>query len=120
MVNPQVEYQKAGNNITEGKIMVLNMYSSLNRTLKSAETAISTRNIEKAHNSLTEAQNILYSLNSVLDFEKGGEIAKSLSILYEFMTKRLQDANLKKDLKLLEEVMDIANDLEVTWNKILL
>jgi flagellar protein FliS len=47
--------------------------------------------------------------------EKGGEISTNLRSLYNYMYKRLLDANMKKDLKIIDEVSEYIKDLRDTW-----
>lgn len=46
---------------------------------------------------IARAQDILYELNTVLDVEKGGQIAQNLRALYNFMQRHLSEANIRKD-----------------------
>ena len=57
-------------------------------------------------------------LRAALDKEAGGEIAEGLDALYEYMTTRLLEANLKNQIDILEEVQRLLNDLRGAWNAI--
>ena len=50
--------------------------------------------------------------------ENGGEVAENLSRLYDFMTRHLVDANLKKDLRALQDVRQMMTELRDTWNQV--
>jgi flagellar protein FliS len=43
------------------------------------------------------------------------EISQSLALLYDYMYRRLIDANIKKDKDILEEVLGFAKELRDTW-----
>jgi flagellar protein FliS len=45
----------------------------------------------------------------------GGEIALNLEALYIYMTSRLVEANLKNDIKILQEVKGLINDIRESW-----
>ncbi|WP_300674441.1 flagellar export chaperone FliS [Desulfoluna sp.] len=47
---------------------------------------------------------ILTELTAALDMERGGEIAENLSSLYDYMARRLTEANIKNDTESLREV----------------
>ena len=58
---------------------------------------------------------IVASLDSYLDHEKGGEVSKILEALYDYIVRQLYQANLTNDLSLLEEVASLLNDVRAGW-----
>jgi flagellar protein FliS len=67
---------------------------------------------------ITRAQDIINELNAVLDMDAGGEIAANLRRLYCFMIKRLSEANIKKDPRLVREVIRLMEELSQGWKAI--
>jgi len=61
---------------------------------------------------------ILDSLRVTLDHEKGGELAGNLSGLYDYMTRRLLEANATKDVKMLMEVADLVKEIQAAWSQV--
>ncbi|MDD2721917.1 MAG: flagellar export chaperone FliS [Gallionella sp.] len=57
-------------------------------------------------------------LNASLDKEVGGELALNLSALYDYMSKRLLEANMKNDMAALDEVSRLLSDLKGGWDDI--
>jgi flagellar protein FliS len=57
-------------------------------------------------------------LRASLDMNVGGDIAKNLDALYEYMASRLLQANLKNDPAILEEVQRLLSGLRGAWNAI--
>lgn len=57
-------------------------------------------------------------LNASLDKEIGGDLARNLSALYDYMVRRLTDANLKNDAKALDEVSGLLAELKDAWESI--
>lgn len=53
-----------------------------------------------------------------LDREAGGDIANNLASLYEYMVRRLVQANLKNQPAILDEVHDLLNDIRSAWVEI--
>lgn len=53
-----------------------------------------------------------------LDEETGGELAKNLKSLYEYMSNRLLMANLKNDVEGLDEVARLLGELKLAWEQI--
>ena len=67
---------------------------------------------------LSKAIGIVGGLRQALDVQKGGEIAENLDRLYEYMTTRLMEANLKNDPAILEEVSDLLREVKTGWDAI--
>lgn len=57
-------------------------------------------------------------LNASLNKDVGGELAHSLSALYDYMVKRLLFANLNNDMTALEEVSTLLGGLKEAWDSI--
>jgi flagellar protein FliS len=55
---------------------------------------------------------ILTELTAALDMERGGEIAANLASLYEYMTRRLTEANIKNSADPLHEVESLIISLK--------
>lgn len=59
-----------------------------------------------------------HGLKASLDVEAGGGMAEKLYALYEYMTSRLLFANLKNELKALDEVGSLLGELHGAWQAI--
>ncbi len=66
---------------------------------------------------LGRAVRLIDGLRSCLDKERGGEIAANLAALYEYMTRRLTEANLRNDPRGLSEVADLMEQLRSGWEQ---
>jgi len=53
-----------------------------------------------------------------LDEQAGGELARNLKALYEYMSSRLLMANLKNDVEGLDEVARLLGELKGAWEQI--
>ncbi|GAB3505008.1 flagellar export chaperone FliS [Pseudoxanthomonas daejeonensis] len=65
-----------------------------------------------------EACAIIGHLNGSLDHEAGGEVASNLSALYDYIVRRLIEANLHNDRAALSESLDLLGEIESAWNAI--
>ncbi len=65
-----------------------------------------------------KAIGIVGGLRQALDVEKGGELAVNLDSLYEYMTTRLMEANLKNDTVIIEEVSELLREVKSGWDAI--
>jgi len=102
---------------TPGQLVVL-LYEGAVDHLNRAELAYQEtgpERIEKFHNHLIACQNIITELTVSLDMEKGGDIAKNLFRLYDYINRRLVDANLEKTIEPLKEVKEILSNLKSAW-----
>ncbi|MHC1682455.1 MAG: flagellar export chaperone FliS [Clostridiaceae bacterium] len=84
---------------------------------KIARQAICDKNIKVAHENILKTQNIYYELMATLDVSQGQEWANDLMSIYDFITRRLTDANIKKDIKIMDEIIPLIEDVRDTWNE---
>lgn len=96
--------------------LILVLYDELIKCLNLAKEEMSVKNIEESHNLLIKSQRIIRELMCSLNL-KAGEIAVNLYRLYEYMHYRLVQANLEKDIQMVEEVIDLIKPLREAWIK---
>lgn len=84
---------------------------------KIGRQAIIDKDIKKSHENIIKTQNIFYELMATLDVAKGGDWANSLMSIYDFIVRRLTDANIKKDAAIMDEVIPLIEDIRDTWNQ---
>ncbi|BCV20800.1 flagellar export chaperone FliS [Moorella sp. Hama-1] len=114
-LNPyQVYQQNAVMTAKPGELTAM-LYDGLARFLYQARQAIDMQRIAEANHALLRAQDIVNYLAGTLDLNY--EISASLGDLYNFMLRRLVEANLKKDSAVVEEVLDLVKDLSAAWRE---
>lgn len=101
---------------TPAEILIL-LYEGAIRFLNLAKAGMEEGNVEKYHNNLLKAQRIIVEFMTSLDMEIGGEVSKNLYALYEYYYFRLVQANIKKDITMVEEVLSHLRDLKATWEE---
>lgn len=111
--NAYQQYQNNMINTASPQELTLMLYNGLIKFLNLAAQGIEEHSIEKANNNIGRAQDILSEFMSTLDFDY--EISKSLMSLYDYMNRRLIEANIKKDREIIVEVLDFAEELRDTW-----
>jgi len=95
------------------------LYQRAVELLKEAEKLIEDKEYMKANENLKKAQDIVTELNLSLDMEKGGQIAQNLRALYNYMFRRLIDANVKKDIEAAREVRGMLEELLDAWREVM-
>lgn len=118
-------YASAGNAYKSNEVMtapkkklVIMLYDGAVKNLKIAKLSMGDKNIEKTNNAIIKAQNILAEFMSTLNFDEGGDIAKGLMNLYQYMYDRTIRANIDKNPEILDEVIGMLEDLRDTWSRI--
>jgi len=64
------------------------------------------------------AISIIDGLKVSLNKEAGGDIAENLDRLYDYMQRRLVEANLHSDKSILDEVAGLLNEIKGAWDAI--
>ena len=57
----------------------------------------------------------MLGLQSALDYEKGGDIAKNLNELYGYVTRRLIHINVNNDIEALREIRGLIAQIREAW-----
>ena len=95
------------------------LYMKAIDVLKEAEELIKEKKYVEANEKIKRAQDIVVELNLSLDIEKGGQIAKNLRAMYNYLFQRLIEGNVKKDINALKEVRGFLEDLLETWREVM-
>ena len=77
------------------------------------------RRIELINTQLLKAQSILTELQSGLNFEAGGEFARTMNRLYDYHNRRLLEANVRKRVEPVIEVERLVRELRDAWAQML-
>lgn len=77
------------------------------------------RRLEIVNQQLLKAQAIVSELQGGLNFEAGGEVAKTLNSLYDYYNRRLFEANLRKQVTPVIEVEKMLGELRAGWAEML-
>ncbi len=102
---------------SKGRLIVM-LYDGAIKFLKLAIKELEENNYAEKGRYISKAQDIINELNAVLDMEAGGQIATNLRQLYLFMIRRLSEANIKKEPRLIQDVIDLLEELNQGWKAI--
>lgn len=83
---------------------------------KRAELAIEKSDVKTAHDNLIRTQDIFTELMVTLN-QDAGLWAKQLYKVYDFIKEKLVEANLKKDINVLREVLPLIENVRDLWHE---
>jgi flagellar protein FliS len=93
----------------------LMLYDGAIRFAEEAKLALQEKNLEKAYESLVRTQNIVLEMSSGLNHEANPDLSAKLSSLYNFIYRRLIDANMKRDISAIDDALKILTYQRETW-----
>lgn len=86
--------------------------------MAAAKGHIQRNDIQQIGNSISMAIAIVDGLRMSLDKTLDNDIVHNLDALYDYMGRRLLDANLKKDATIVEEVSKLMREIKSGWDAI--
>lgn len=115
--NPYNAYKQNTVNMASKEQLLLMLVDGAVKYTKIARLAIEKRDIQKAHKELIRVQDIFTELMVTLD-RSGGQTYEDLFNLYDFIKSRLVQANMKKDIKIIDEVLPLIEEVRDTWYEV--
>lgn len=95
--------------------LVQMLFDGLLAALADAEGHMQRSDIAGKSEAISRAGKIIVGLQGSLDFDKGGELARNLSDLYDYCTRRLLKASLRNDIDIIQEVRSLLNEISSAW-----
>tara|TARA_B100000945_G_C20352286_1_gene582877 strand:- start:627 stop:1106 length:480 start_codon:yes stop_codon:yes gene_type:complete len=74
--------------------------------------------IANKNKTLTRAANIVMGLQTALDHDKGGELAKNLNELYAYVSRKIFTVNANNDLDALKEIKGLMENIRSAWKQV--
>jgi flagellar protein FliS len=100
-----------------GRLIVM-LYDGAIKFLRQAILNLQQGDFAAKGQHISRAQDILFELNTVLDMDKGGQIAENLRSLYTFMQRHLNEASIRKDPQMIQEVIGMLEELNQSWRTV--
>ena len=117
--------QQYGNVDTETQVLSASSHQLIQMLLEGAlgkiavaKGAMQRGDLQLKGSQIGWASSIIVGLRSSLDMEAGGEIAANLSELYNYMCRRLLEANRANDVAVLDEVASLLMTVKGAWETI--
>jgi len=99
--------------------LVLMLFDGMLTAIGDARQHMKTRNTAAKGAATSKAIRIVSEgLRASLDMDRGGDIARQLYDLYDYMGSRLVEANLKNSQEILAEVSALVCELRTAWVQI--
>ncbi|MBB5149738.1 MULTISPECIES: flagellar export chaperone FliS [Ureibacillus] len=108
--------QNSINTASPGELTLM-LYNGCIKFLNLARKAIEEKHIEEKNTNLQKAQNIINELIVTLNMDY--EISKQILPLYEYMNRRLIEANIKNDVEIVDEVIGLVTEFRDTWKEVI-
>lgn len=117
MNNPYQTYQNNAVNTASPGDLTLMLYNGCLKFIKQGKLAIENKDIETKHINLVKAQNIITELMVTLNTDY--EVGKNMMQMYDYMKRRLIEANTNNDVAILNEVEGYVIEFRDTWKEVI-
>lgn len=114
--NPYNAYKQNSVNTASKEQLLLMLLDGAVKYTKIARLAILDKNIERAHKELVRVQDIFLELMITMD--RSSKAMDDLYQLYEYIKNELARANMKKDIKIIDEVLPLIEEIRDMWHEV--
>jgi flagellar protein FliS len=110
-------YKKTSVHTASKEQILLMLYQAAIKNCKKAIEGIDSNDLKMKGEHIGKLQDIVIELNNSLDFEVGGDIARELSSLYDYILHSSTQANIKIDKEPLEGCLNVLKTLYDGWSQ---
>jgi len=96
------------------RLMIM-LFEGAIKFVRLAKKAVEEKDIESANYNIARAEDIIAELEASLDMSY--EVSEDLVKIYDFLYRQLIEANIKKDVNILDTVESMLTDLKDTWSE---
>lgn len=97
--------------------LTLMLYEGAIKFCNRALMAMEKNDIEKVNINIIKAEKIITELRATLDFTY--PVANQFETVYDYIYRRLIEANIKKDKNILEEALGYIREMRDTWKEVM-
>jgi flagellar protein FliS len=97
--------------------LTLILYEGAIKFCNLAEIALEKKEYDRASINIVKAEKIITEFRSTLDFKY--PVAKDFDVVYDYIYRRLIDANIKKDSGILGEALGYIREMRDTWKEVM-
>lgn len=115
--NPYNAYKQNSVNMASREKLLLMLLDGAVKYTKIARLAILEKDIARAHKELVRVQDIFLELMVTMD-RSSGKYMDDLYNLYDFIKRELARANIKKDVKIIDDLLPIIEEIRDMWYEV--
>lgn len=115
--NAAAAYQGNKINTSTPADLTLMLYEGAIKFCNIAIVGIEGKDITKANLNIVKAEKIITELRATLDFKY--PVAKEFDLVYDYVYRRLVEANISKDKEIIEEVLEHIRGMRDTWKEVM-
>lgn len=115
--NPYNTYKQNSVQMASKEKLLLMLLDGAVKYTKIARLAILEKNIPRAHKELVRVQDIFLELMVTMDTSVG-EYMENLYNVYDFIKSELGRANIKKDVKIIDNVLPLIEAIRGLWYEV--
>ena len=97
--------------------LTLMLYEGAIKFCNIALMAIEKNDLVKANQNIIKAEKIITELWNTLDFKY--PVSSQFEIVYDYIYRRLVEANINKDAEILEEALGYIREMRDTWKDVM-
>lgn len=98
--------------------LVVKLYDAVLEDLRRASDALVSGDVERRISSLNHALLIIAELESVLDHERGGDVARQLRGFYSVTRAMIVEANIRASRERIEKLTELFKPLRQAWQHV--
>ncbi len=117
MRNPYAAYEQNAVTTASPGELTLMLYNGCLKFLNQAKSAMEENDYESKNKYIQKAQSIISELMVTLNMDI--PVAKHMMQMYDYMNRRLIDANIKNSVEILEEVESFVAEFRDTWKEVI-
>ncbi len=95
--------------------LTLMLYDGAIKFGNQAKVAMVAGEIEKTHKLIMRVEAIIEEFQATLDMSF--EVSEGMAAMYDYISRRLYEANLQKDPEILEEALGFIREMRSTWKE---
>lgn len=115
--NAYNQYKQNSVNFASKDQLLLMLLDGAVRFSKVGRQALSDKDYHKCNENLKKTQDVFYELMITLDLTKAGDWGPNMLSVYKYIVDSLVEANMKKDLEMLDKTIPLIEDVKNTWNE---
>lgn len=115
--NPYNTYKKNSVSMSSKEQLLLMLLDGAVKYTKIAKMAIENKDIPRAHKELVRVQDIFLELMITLD-KSSNKHMEDIYNLYEFIKSELGRANIKKDIKIIDNILPVIEEVRDMWYEV--